>query len=103
MGRKRKKPTEEANCGQGQENPPTLILDDFDLKSGKITYRDEVPQEPINSLIQDITIKAEKLSTVKDSQGKLSVSMDFNKGKGFRRRHRARRPQPGLREPRCRS
>ena len=43
-----------------------------------------MPQEPINSLIQDISVKGEKISTVKDSQGKLSVSMDFNKGKGFR-------------------
>ena len=61
---------------------PTLILDDFDLKDGKITYRDEVPLEPITSLIQDISIKSEKISTVKDSQGKLSVSMDLNKRRG---------------------
>ncbi len=76
-----------AETGQGgggtAEKPlPTLILDEFDLKGGKIAYRDEVPPEPINSLIQDITIKGEKISTVKDSQGKLSVSMDFNKGMG---------------------
>jgi len=68
---------------KADEKPlPILILDDFDLKGGKITYRDEVPQEPIVSLIQDITVKGEKISTVKDSQGKLSVSMDFNKGRG---------------------
>ena len=41
-----------------------------------------MPQEPINSLIQDINVKGEKISTVKDSQGKLSVSMDLNKGRG---------------------
>jgi hypothetical protein len=62
---------------------PNLIIDDFDLKGGKITYRDEVPREPINSLIQDISIKGEKISTVKDSQGKLSVLMDLNKRRGF--------------------
>jgi len=68
---------------KAQEKPlPTLILDDFDLKGGKITYRDEVPLEPIISLIQDISIKGEKISTVKDSQGTLSVSMDLNKRKG---------------------
>jgi outer membrane protein OmpA-like peptidoglycan-associated protein len=68
---------------KADEKPmPILILDDFDLKGGKITYRDEVPQEPIVSLIQDISVKGEKISTVKDSQGKLSVSMDFNKGRG---------------------
>ena len=61
---------------------PTLILDDFDLKGGKITYRDEVPREPINSMIQDISIKGEKITTVKDSQGKLSVLMDLNKRRG---------------------
>jgi hypothetical protein len=60
----------------------TIIIDDFDLKGGKITYRDEVPQQPINSLIQALTIKGENISTVKDSQGKLSVSMDLNKGWG---------------------
>jgi len=65
-----------------EKHLPILILDDFDLKSGKIAYRDEVPSEPINSLIQDINVKGEKISTVKDSQGKLSVSMDLNKGKG---------------------
>jgi uncharacterized protein involved in outer membrane biogenesis len=66
-----------------EEKPlPTLILDEFDLKGGKITYRDEVPQEPIQSLIQDMNIKGEQISTVKDSQGKLSVSMDINKGRG---------------------
>ncbi|MGE5789636.1 MAG: DUF748 domain-containing protein [Syntrophaceae bacterium] len=66
-----------------EEKPlPTLILDDFDLKNGKIAYRDDVPPEPINSLIQDLTVKGEKISTVKDSQGKLSVSMDLNKGRG---------------------
>ena len=68
---------------KAEEKPlPTLILDDFELKGGKITYRDEVPQEPINSLIQALTIKGEKISTVKDSQGMLSVSMDLNKGWG---------------------
>ncbi len=66
-----------------EEKPlPILILDDFDLKNGKITYRDDVPPEPINSLIQDLTIKGEKISTVKDSQGTLRVSMDLNKGHG---------------------
>lgn len=66
-----------------EEKPlPTVILDDFELKGGKITYRDEVPQEPINSLIQEIAVKGSTLSTVKDSQGKLSVSMDLNKGRG---------------------
>jgi len=68
---------------KAEEKPlPILILDDFDLKGGKITYRDEVPQEPISSLIQDLAIKGEKISTVKDSQGTLSVSMDLNKGRG---------------------
>ena len=60
----------------------TMIIDDFDLKGGKITYRDEVPLEPIKSLIQDITIKGEKISTVKDSRGNLFISMDLNKGMG---------------------
>jgi len=68
---------------KAEEKPlPTLILDDFDLKNGKITYRDEMPPDPVNSLIQDLNIKGEKISTVKDSQGKLSVSMDLNKGNG---------------------
>jgi len=61
---------------------PTIIIDDFDLKGGNITYRDEMPLEPINSLIQDITIKGDKISTVKDDRGKLSISMDVNKRMG---------------------
>jgi hypothetical protein len=74
--------TAKAEEGTGDKPLPTLILDEFDLKNGKIAYRDEVPPEPVNSLIQDITVKGEKISTVKDRQGKLSVSMDFNKGRG---------------------
>ena len=61
---------------------PTLILDEFDLKGGKIAYRDDVPAEPVNSLIQDLSIKGENISTLKDSRGKLSLSMDLNRGKG---------------------
>lgn len=68
---------------KAEETPlPILFLDDFELNGGKITYRDEAPREPINSLIQDISIKGEKISTVKNSQGKLSFSMDLNKGSG---------------------
>jgi hypothetical protein len=68
---------------KAEEKPlPTLILDDFELKGGKLTYRDDVPQVPINSLVQALTVKGENISTVKDSQGKLSVSMDLNKGFG---------------------
>ena len=61
---------------------PTLILDEFDLRGGKIAYRDDVPPEPINSTIHDLAIKGEKISTLKDSPGKLSISMDLNKGRG---------------------
>jgi len=68
---------------KAKEEPlPTVIVDDFDLKGGNITYRDEMPLKPINSLIQDITIKGEKISTVKDERGRLSISMDINKRMG---------------------
>jgi len=65
-----------------QKPLPTLILDELDLKGGRIAYRDEVPAEPVSSLIQDLSIQGEKISTLKDSQGKLSISMDLNKGRG---------------------
>ncbi len=68
---------------KAEEKPlPTLVLENLDLKGGKITYRDEVPPEPIHSLIQEIAVKGSAISTMKDSQGTLSVSMDLNKGKG---------------------
>ncbi|MEN6318511.1 MAG: DUF748 domain-containing protein [Syntrophaceae bacterium] len=78
---------EEAKPGKPEPKPAdtlplVLILDDFDLKGGKIAYRDETPKQAIISLIQDISFKGEKISTVKDSQGKISVLMDLNKGKG---------------------
>jgi uncharacterized protein involved in outer membrane biogenesis len=80
---KKEEPKQTRQDARAEEKPlPTLILDDFDLRAGRITYRDEVPREPISSLIQDINIRGEKISTVKDSQGKLSISMDLNKGKG---------------------
>ena len=78
------KPPAAANAkpAAAEKAMPTLILDDFELKGGRIAYRDDVPPEPISSLIQDIAIKGEKISTLKDSQGKLSLSMDLNKGRG---------------------
>ena len=80
---KKEEPRPDKAEAKAEEKPlPILILDDFDLKNGKIAYRDEVPPEPVNSLIQDITVKGEKISTVKESRGNLSVSMDFNKGRG---------------------
>jgi len=66
----------------GQEPIPTLILDEFELKGGRIAYRDDVPAEPVSSLIQDLSIKGEQISTLKDSRGKLMLSMDLNKGRG---------------------
>ncbi len=66
----------------GEKPLPTLILDEFDLKGGKIVYRDDVPAEPIRSLIQDLSIQGENISTLKDRQGRLSLSMDLNKGMG---------------------
>ena len=64
------------------KTPPTLILDDFDLRKGRIAYRDDVPPEPITSLIQDLAVKGTAISTVKDSRGKLTLSLDLNRGKG---------------------
>ena len=66
----------------GQKPLPALILDEFDLKGGRIAYRDEVPAEPVNSLIQDLSIKGEQISTLKDSRGKMTLSMDLNRGRG---------------------
>ena len=82
--KKEGKPPAAANAkpAAAEKAMPTLILDDFELKGGRIAYRDDVPPEPISSLIQDIAIRGEKISTLKDSQGKLSLSMDLNKGMG---------------------
>ena len=82
--KKENKPPAAANAkpAAAEKAIPTLILDDFELKGGRIAYRDDVPPEPISSLIQDIAIRGEKISTLKDSQGKLSLSMDLNKGRG---------------------
>ncbi|OPY93110.1 MAG: AsmA family protein [Syntrophaceae bacterium PtaU1.Bin231] len=66
----------------GQKPLPTLILDEFELKGGRIAYRDDVPAEPVSSLIQDLSIRGEQISTLPDSRGKLMLSMDLNKGRG---------------------
>ena len=86
-----------------EEKPlPTLILDEFDLKNGKIAYRDEVPQEPINSLIQDITRQGGKDLHGQGQPGQ-AVGLDgLQQRQGFHRRERARWSQPRLRQSRCR-
>jgi len=68
--------------GTGEKPLPELILDDFDLKGGRILYRDEAPRRPIESRIDNLSVKGERMSTVQDSQGMLAASMDLNAGKG---------------------
>ncbi len=80
-------PTENAKpagpeSGAGAKPLPTVLLDDFDLKGGRILYRDEAPRRPIESRIENVRVKGERMSTIQDSQGMLSASMDINQGKG---------------------
>ena len=68
--------------GTGEKPLPEVILDDFDLKGGRILYRDDMPRRPIESRIDNISVKGERMSTIKDSQGMLTASMDLNAGQG---------------------
>ncbi len=77
------RPAAQETKPEAAEKPlPTIAVEDFHLKDGKIAYRDEMPAEPIDSLIGALNIRGEKISTLQDSRGSLSVSMDINKGQG---------------------
>jgi uncharacterized protein involved in outer membrane biogenesis len=64
--------------------PFTLDIDEVHLTDGKISFSDLTPSEPVTLAVKNLDLRVEKISTAKNSKGKLTLSLLLNKrGKIF--------------------
>jgi uncharacterized protein involved in outer membrane biogenesis len=59
--------------------PFSLDIDELQLTDGKISFSDLTPSEPITLTVKNLDLRAERISTAKDSKSKLSLSLRLNK------------------------
>jgi uncharacterized protein involved in outer membrane biogenesis len=59
--------------------PFSLNIDEVQLTGGKISFSDLTPSEPVTMTVKNLDLKVEKISTAKNSKGKLSLSLLLNK------------------------
>jgi uncharacterized protein involved in outer membrane biogenesis len=59
--------------------PFSLDIDEVQLTGGKISFFDLTPSEPVTMTVKNLDLKVEKISTAKNSKGKLSLSLLLNK------------------------
>jgi len=59
--------------------PFSLDIDEIQLTGGKISFSDLTPSEPVITTVKNLDLRVEKISTAKNSKGKLSLSLLLNK------------------------
>jgi len=59
--------------------PFSLDIDEVQLTDGKISFSDLTPSEPVTLTAKNLDLRVEKISTAKNSKGKLSLSLLLNK------------------------
>ena len=59
--------------------PFSLNIDEIQMTGGKISFSDFTPSEPVTMTAKNLDLKVEKISTAKNSKGKLSLSLLLNK------------------------
>jgi hypothetical protein len=59
--------------------PFSLDIDEIQMTGGKISFSDLTPSEPVTMTAKNLDLKVEKISTAKNSKGKLSLSLLLNK------------------------
>ncbi|MGA2515061.1 MAG: DUF748 domain-containing protein [Thermodesulfobacteriota bacterium] len=59
--------------------PFSLDIDEIQMTGGKISFSDFTPSEPVTMTAKNLDLKVEKISTAKNSKGKLSLSLLLNK------------------------
>jgi uncharacterized protein involved in outer membrane biogenesis len=57
----------------------SLDIDEVQLTGGKISFSDLTPSEPVTMTVKNLDLRVEKISTTKNSKGKLSLSLLLNK------------------------
>ena len=58
---------------------PLVVIDQFQIQQGKLFFHDDLPAEPVNLNVRDLTIQGDSLSTAKGSKGMLSLSLAVEK------------------------
>jgi uncharacterized protein involved in outer membrane biogenesis len=59
--------------------PFSLDIDEVQLTGGKISFYDLTPSEPVTTTVKNLDLRVEKISTTKNSKGKLLLSLLLNK------------------------
>jgi len=62
-----------------RKNPLTLIIDQINLSSGKISYTDISGSSPVTITAEDLSIMARSLTTLKQGGGTVDVSCTLNR------------------------
>jgi uncharacterized protein involved in outer membrane biogenesis len=66
--------------GKAEDSTPfSLDIDEVQLTGGKISFSDLTPSEPVTMTAKNLDLRVEKISTAKNSKGKLSLSLLLNK------------------------
>jgi uncharacterized protein involved in outer membrane biogenesis len=64
---------------EGESTPLSINVDEVQLAGGKISFSDLTPSEPFTIAAKNLDVRVENISTVKNSKGKLSLSLLLNK------------------------
>jgi hypothetical protein len=64
---------------EGESTPLSIDVDEVQLAGGKISFSDLTPSEPFTIAAKNLDVSVENISTVKNSKGKLSLSLLLNK------------------------
>jgi uncharacterized protein involved in outer membrane biogenesis len=74
-----KKETKPAPKKVEDSTPFSLDIDEVQLTDGKISFSDLTPPDPVTITANNLDLKVEKISTAKNSKGKLSLSFLLDK------------------------
>jgi len=58
---------------------PLVVIDQFQIQQGKLSFNDDMPAEPVTLNVNDLTLQVDNLSTAKGSKGMLSLSLALEK------------------------
>jgi len=64
---------------EGESTPLTIDVDEVQLAGGKISFSDLTPSEPFTIAAKNLELRGENISTAKNSESKLSLSLLLDK------------------------
>jgi len=75
-----KEATTTASTPSKDSGPPLLlVVDQFQILDGKLSFNDAMPAEPVTLNVSNLMLQCDNLSTAKDSKGMLSLSLALEK------------------------